>query len=146
MNKYKTKKTIAIDFDGVIHAYSNGYQNGEIYDKPIDGAFEAIRKIIDNGYSVYIHSTRSPWKIKSWMTENAFATEYDVEGMGGDPTYYKYPKYGFTLKVIPFWKKFWNEVNIVGISRRKLPALIYIDDRAKKFEGDWNKTLKEILL
>lgn len=144
MNRFNTKRTIAIDFDGVIHAYSKGYQNGDIYDKPIEGAFEAIRTLMDDGYSVYIHSTRSPRKIKDWMLFHTFATEYEVEGMGNDPSYYKYPKFGFTLKIIPFWKKFWNEENVLGISRRKLPAMVYVDDRALKFEGDWVKTLQEI--
>lgn len=36
------KKSIAIDFDGVIHDYNNGWQNGKIYGKPIEGAFEGI--------------------------------------------------------------------------------------------------------
>lgn len=29
------KKTIVFDFDGVIHRYSKGWQNGSIYDKPV---------------------------------------------------------------------------------------------------------------
>jgi len=142
--KYRTKKTVAIDFDGVIHKYSHGYGDGSIYDEPIEGAFDFIQKLMGEGYAVYIHSTRSPWKIKSWLLFHTFATEYDAEGLGGDPTNYKYPKYGFTLMVIPFWKKFWNEENVLGISRRKLPALVYIDDRAVKFEGDWKKVRAEI--
>lgn len=34
--------TISIDFDGVIHQYSKGWQNGEIYDPPIRGAARFI--------------------------------------------------------------------------------------------------------
>ena len=29
-------KTIAVDFDGVIHKYSKGWQGGEIYDEPVE--------------------------------------------------------------------------------------------------------------
>ena len=147
MNKFRTKKTVAIDFDGVIHKYSRGYQDGSIYDEPIEGAFDFIRKLMDGGYSVYVHSTRSPWKIRRWLIENSFATEYDVvgvKGMGGDPTNRKYPKYGFTVSVIPFWKKFWNKENILGVSRRKIPAVAYLDDRAVRFSGDFVSAEKEI--
>lgn len=145
MNKNKTKKTVAIDFDGVIHAYSKGYQNGELYDTPIKGAFEAIKALMDEGYSVYIHSTRAPRKIKAWLLPHVMVSEYEAEGMGGDPTLWKYTRYGFTVKKIPFWTKFWNEENVLGISQRKIPAMVYVDDRALKFGGDWKNTLAGIL-
>lgn len=35
-------KTICLDFDGIIHKYSEGWQNGMIYDYPIDGVREAL--------------------------------------------------------------------------------------------------------
>ena len=128
-------KTIAIDFDGVIHAYSKGWQDGSIYDKPIEGIFEFIGQLFKNGYSVYIHSTRNSSQIKNWLQWYIMVTEYDVEGLGGDPTIYKYTRYGYTCQKIPFWVKFWNKKNVLGISRRKLPAQIYIDDRAYKFDA-----------
>jgi mitochondrial fission protein ELM1 len=137
-------KTIAIDFDGVIHKYSKGWQDGKCYDIPVDAVFEAIRKIFDEGHSVFIFSTRSPKQIKRWMKENTYESDYVHNGMGADPDDYCYPKFGFTVKVIPFWKKFWNEKNVVGITKRKLPAHCYIDDRAINFKGDWEQTLTEI--
>lgn len=39
------KKTISIDFDGVLHGYSLGWNGGEIYDPPISGAQEAVREL-----------------------------------------------------------------------------------------------------
>ena len=39
-------KTIAIDFDGVIHKYSKGWHDGTIYDKANEGAFEFIRELM----------------------------------------------------------------------------------------------------
>lgn len=127
-------KTIAIDFDGVIHAYSKGWHDGSIYDEPVTGIFDFIQKLFDNGYSVYIFSTRKPAQIKKWLQFHIMMSEYEVDGMGCDPSYYKYTKYGYTCEKIPFWKKFWNKSYVIGISRRKLPATVYIDDRSIKFD------------
>lgn len=35
-----SKKTICVDFDGVIHKYSKGWQGDVIYDEPVEGAKE----------------------------------------------------------------------------------------------------------
>ena len=130
-------KTIAIDFDGVIHSYHEGWRDGSIYGYPIDGAFEAIQKIIEDGNSVVIISTRSPFQIKRWLTPWVMASEFEARGLG-DPTDYCFTRFGFTLQIVPFWKKFWNKKNVVGITRRKLPAFCYIDDRAVYFRGYWD--------
>lgn len=138
-------KTIAIDFDGVIHKYSKGWQDGSIYDKPVSGVFDAIETLFDVGYSVFIFSTRSPKQIKKWMEENCYASEYELMGMGNDPRPSKnYTTYSFTIEIIPFWKKFWNKHYVVGVTKRKLPAHCYIDDRALRFEGNWQDTLTDI--
>jgi len=39
-----TKNTIAVDFDGVIHQYSKGWEDGSIYDKPVKGVRQALMK------------------------------------------------------------------------------------------------------
>lgn len=51
--------TIAIDFDGVIHAYSKGWQGGRIYDDPLPGVAEAMQRLIDNGWRVVVHTARA---------------------------------------------------------------------------------------
>lgn len=138
-------KTIALDFDGVIHKYSKGWQDGSIYDKPFDGVFEKIRLLMDEGFAVFVLSTRRPSQIKEWLQFHCMVSEYEAEGIGHDPTLYKYTRYGFTVEKIPFWKKFWNKTHVLGITNKKLPAIFYVDDRAVKFDGDWNNTIKELI-
>jgi 5'(3')-deoxyribonucleotidase len=75
------KKTIAIDFDGVIHQYSKGWQNGEIYDPPMEGALDAVKKLASNNRLV-IFSTRARdvegWNdMIAWLTEHGFMDYFD---------------------------------------------------------------------
>ena len=122
----KTKGTIAIDFDGVIHLYSKGWHDGTIYDQPADGAFDAIKTLMDAGYTVYVHSTRSPRQIREWL--DGYLWQYECQ-------------------IVPFWSKFWNKRGVLGISKRKLPALVYVDDRAVLFnslDGGWVRVLNDL--
>lgn len=143
-------KTICIDFDGVIHKYSEGWKDGSIYDTIIPGSLSVINYLVSNGYSVVIFSTRSPYQIKKWLQLHSNPLLYISQNTFID-MYYPFQEEDCSLiqkeydnqnqlqhkvKVIPFWKKFWNS-STIGITRRKFPAIIYIDDRALKFEGDW---------
>lgn len=135
-------QTIAIDFDGVIHKYSKGWQDGKCYDEPVEGVFEAIAELMKT-YTVFIFSTRSPRQIKEWLVQRIMESDYIHNGMGGDPGDYCYPKYGFTCERIPFYKKFWNKQNVLGITKRKLPAMVYVDDRAMRFNGIWGPAIMQ---
>ena len=66
------KPTIAVDFDGVVHAYSQGWQGGEIYDGPISGAIQALKTLSDRGYNLVISTAREDTeaveeKLKEWI-------------------------------------------------------------------------------
>ena len=52
------KKTIVFDFDGVIHRYSRGWQDGSIYDIPNKGIKETIEALRNKNYEVVVVSTR----------------------------------------------------------------------------------------
>lgn len=136
-------QTIAIDFDGVIHKYSKGWQDGSCYDEHIEGVFEAIEELMKK-YTVFIFSTRNSRQIKSWLRTRIMESDYVHAGMGNDPNDFCWPKYSFTCQVIPFWTKFWNKKNVLGITKRKLPAMVYIDDRAMRFDGDWKEILSQL--
>ena len=64
-------KTIAVDFDGVIHQYSRGWQDGTIYDPPLPGALEALATLMET-YAVFIHTTRDPGAVAGWLAERGF--------------------------------------------------------------------------
>lgn len=61
------KKTIALDFDAVIHQYT-GWSNGKL-NGPIEGAFAAIRTLQEIGFDVVIFSTRDSEDIRSWLLQ-----------------------------------------------------------------------------
>lgn len=62
-----SKQTIAVDFDGVIHAYSKGWADGTIYDPPIAGAMDALLNLMNRGYKIVIFSARPAELIRPWM-------------------------------------------------------------------------------
>ncbi|MFD8279720.1 hypothetical protein ACFV47_11055 [Streptomyces solisilvae] len=51
--------TIAIDFAGVIHAYSGGWADGTIYDLPFPDALDGLRtRMEQDTFPVRLHHTR----------------------------------------------------------------------------------------
>lgn len=111
---------IAIDFDGVIHAYSKGWADGSIYDGPVPGVKEAMEQLKKEGHYLYIFSTR---------TNPVFKKK---EGAADQK---KMMEEWMTTYEIPF-DKVWT----FG----KPMADIFIDDRAIGFRGDWDQTLSEV--
>jgi hypothetical protein len=68
------KPRVLVDFDGVIHRYSKGWQDGSIYDPPIEGAFAALEKLMDAGYEIVIFSTRDSTQIRLWLDDRKWPT------------------------------------------------------------------------
>ncbi len=53
------KKTLCVDFDGVIHSYESGWQGGHVVtDPPVDGAMEWLGEMVEH-FEVCIYSSRS---------------------------------------------------------------------------------------
>lgn len=65
------RPTIALDFDGVLHAYSRGWGDGTIYDPPVEGAVEAVRALAED-FDLIVSTCRqdvaaiSRW-IRAWF-------------------------------------------------------------------------------
>ena len=54
----KKKRTICIDFDGVLHDYSNGYQGENVFGEMIPGADTATKVLKKSGNTIIIFTTR----------------------------------------------------------------------------------------
>lgn len=123
--------SIGVDFDGVVHRYSRGWQDGTIYDDPMPGALEALRTLMD-GYAVFIFTARSPLQVGEWLARHGFDVVVEAEdqcedGAAGDG--------GFPCFHEDQHRQFWDEQGKLLITRRKLGAVLYIDDRALRFTG-----------
>lgn len=68
------QKTISIDFDGVIHKYSRGFQGlDNVYDGPMEGAIEALKELKSEGYILKILSSRPKEVIYPWLEKYGVA-------------------------------------------------------------------------
>ena len=114
------RKTIALDFDGVIHKYSQGWSDGTIYDGMVFGAIEGIAKL-SKDYNIFIFTARDIHDVARYMEKRKYNIQID-----DDPSL-----------------KFWNRDDAILITNRKLPAHAYIDDRGIRFTS-WSNLLNEI--
>jgi hypothetical protein len=118
-------KSVAIDFDGVVHAYTRGWQGGVIYDEPVEGVFDAIRHFQAEGHPVFIFTSRDNLEaVANWITARSGLTVVFDDG-------YKDP--------------FWDDLDCLLVTNRKLGASVYIDDRGYRFT-DWVNALAEVKL
>ena len=110
------KPTICIDFDGVIHSYERGWQNGEIYGKLVPGflawSTEAAQK-----FTLVVYSSRSK------SPEGIFAMRIWMRAQLAD-------------RMMP------HEIDAylatLSFAHEKPAAWLTIDDRAIRFNGDWS--------
>ena len=81
MREVKTafkESTIAIDFDGVIHQYSKGFQGlTNAYDPPMPGVLGALKKLKDSGYRLIIVSSRPVKPIHQWLEKYNMSEYFD---------------------------------------------------------------------
>ena len=101
-------RTIALDFDGVIHAYSKGFQGlDNVYDKPHTGAVEGIRSLKDLGYRLIIVSSRPVKAIQSWLGDHNLEKYFEeITNIKRPAKYYIDDHgYGFEKGNVNSWKK-----------------------------------------
>jgi hypothetical protein len=111
-------KTIAIDFDGVIHSFEFGFHDGTIYGTPLPGSLESIKKIAEK-YKIVIY------------TAKAKKDRPLINGKTG------------TELVWEWLKKYKIDTLITDVTAEKPRAVCYIDDKAIQFIN-WNQTLNDL--
>lgn len=112
------RRSIAVDFDGVSHHYSMGWNGDVIYDSPVDSAREALAHI-HRRYNVVRITTRIKPQVPGGHSQMTAMVAW-LEGNGFRPG------------------ERYDEITHV-----KVPALIYIDDRALRFAA-WDSTLADL--
>ena len=78
----KTRKNVAVDFDGVIHEYLTPWQAPDIIpDKPVDGVIDWLNAV-DEHYNIVVYSTRAAalegrLAIAAYLAEHGFDIELE---------------------------------------------------------------------
>lgn len=72
------KKTLAVDFDGVLHKYSKGWHDGTCYDVPIEGAMDALLNLMNRGYNIVIFTARPTAPVHEWMLKYWTAKQFAI--------------------------------------------------------------------
>lgn len=111
-----TRPIICVDFDGVIHSYERGWDDGTIYGTVVPGFFEWLRAVSED-FKVVVYSARSielagRLAMRNWIRREA------KKHYGYDTT-------------VPVW------VRELEYPNRKPRAYLTIDDRAIVFQGSW---------
>ena len=110
---------IGVDFDGVIHRCSKGFYDGTIYDPPIEGSREALERL-SKDYVIVMYSAK------------ARKDRPLVEGRTG-------------VDLIWEWLEKHDMSDFVKeVTSEKPRAVFYIDDKAVRFEGSWEKTFLDL--
>ena len=113
-----SKPTICIDFDGVVHSYEKGWQDGAIYGEVVLGFFEWVERVRYQ-FKLVIYSSRS--KTDEGVTAMALWLHEQRN---------KWIKEGGSRHSV--------EPLSIEFTREKPAAFLTIDDRAIQFRGDWN--------
>ncbi len=112
------KPLICVDFDGVIHSYDKGWQDGTIYGTVVPGFFEWVERVRGR-VRLTIYSSRSKTDdgviaMSVWLRNQR--NEWLAKGGQRHPT----------------------EPLEIEFSHEKPPAWLTIDDRGLCFTGDWS--------
>jgi len=106
------KNRIMIDFDGVIYDY-DGWNDGKLINGPIPVAIELIKDLKNDGFEIVIFTSRA--------SENGNQNPTSEE----------------LINDMKIWLKKYD-IPYDYITSEKLPALVYIDDRALNFTKNLN--------
>ena len=60
------KGTVAVDLDGVLHAY-DGWKGPDVFNDPVPGAKEFLEELGRRDYEVVVHTTRPSAPTRLWL-------------------------------------------------------------------------------
>lgn len=107
------QKTICIDFDGVIHDYSKGWQGEDVFGQMIPNADTGTATLKKNGWTIIIFTTRKKTaKLEKWLAENNISYDHINENP-----------------------------NQPEHTSGKIIDDVYLDDRGVCFRGRWDSWL-----
>lgn len=145
-------RTVAVDFDGVIHLYTRGWFDGTIYDPPVPGALDALAHL-QADYAVFVHTTRPAVAVAEWLvrqgegriecvTEHERPREETTWRLTDWPDDDRWTVVGSSIRMrTP--RTFWDDQTKLFVTNRKLPAVAYIDDRGIRFTS-WQQALTDL--
>lgn len=102
--------TVVVDFDGVIHAYRDGWQDGRIYDDPVPGAKAGLELLMTHYTVAVVTARENLYEVADWITER-LGIHCHVSNQ----------------------VQFWDRQETILVSNRKIPAAVYVDDRGLRF-------------
>lgn len=112
------KKTIVFDFDGVIHLGYKGWKDGSIYGLMNWRLLDYIEELMED-YYIVISSNRPAEQIVEYMNklgESIDPLKFEVFHKNNDNLY-------------------WNKDNVIGVTNDKAIGIIYVDDRALRYDN-----------
>lgn len=115
------KPIICVDFDGVIHSYERGWQDGEIYGNATPGFFAWAIEAVKT-FDLCVYSSRSK------TLEGKSAMQQAIGKWSIDAIHNGEVSADFV------WPELYDHLTFSDV---KPPAFLTIDDRAICFTGDW---------
>lgn len=116
-----SKPIICVDFDGVVHSYERGWQDGEIYGTATPGFFKWAVAAMEH-FTLVIYSSRSKTPEGIAAMQQAIG-KWSIDAIHAGEVAETFDWGGF----FPY----------LEFSDVKPPAFLTIDDRAICFMGDW---------
>lgn len=114
--------TVTVDFDGVLHDYTEGWKDGTIYGRPRAGSAAALAGLLD-GFAVVVTTARP----HLGLVAAAIRTWYGVATLTDPAGIFD----------------FWNTRGVILVTARKMPSIAYLDDRAVLVGESWPLALED---